>query len=49
MYFTSVYLNLSGFMALTKFTIRFKFKHVPEYSARLAELKRKDRNILDVI
>lgn len=36
-------------MALTKFTIRFKFKHVPEYSARLAELKRKDRNILDVI
>lgn len=39
MHFASVYLSLQGLMALTKFALRFKFKHVPEYSARLACLR----------
>lgn len=35
MHFASVNLSFQGLMALRKFTFRFKFKHVPEFSARL--------------
>lgn len=48
MHIVCMYLSLQGLMALIKFILRFKFKHVLECSARLEGQKQRGCNLIEI-